>query len=175
MNIAQLQFSFDAAQDRLLFRVNGADGAEMRVWFTRRLVKLLWPNLQKTLAHRMAQDVPAATTDANAMLVGMKHQEHVAKMDFATPYREPTQMVSTAAEPLLINRMDLTPQANGITRMLLQAVSGARIDMNLNDTLMHAFCSMLQQCCTQADWDVELPMAGFATEQSTEISRHSLN
>ncbi len=49
MNIHQLQLAFDAAEDRLLFRLSTTAGEEFRVFLTRRFVKMLWPHLVRTM------------------------------------------------------------------------------------------------------------------------------
>ena len=47
MKLHQLKIDFNAEQDRLLMLVSTDDGAEVRMWITRRFVKLLWPLLVK--------------------------------------------------------------------------------------------------------------------------------
>ena len=47
MKLHQLKIDFNAEQDRLLMLVSTDDGAEVRMWLTRRFVKLLWPLLAK--------------------------------------------------------------------------------------------------------------------------------
>ena len=47
MNIHQLSVTFVNEQDRLLVRVNSTDGEELRVWFTRRLMRDLLPLLTR--------------------------------------------------------------------------------------------------------------------------------
>ena len=45
MKLRQLKIDFNPEQDRLLMQLSTSDGAEMRLWMTRRYVKLLWPVL----------------------------------------------------------------------------------------------------------------------------------
>ena len=87
MNITQLQITFNSEQDRLLFRVNGSEKTEIRAWFTRRLVRQLWPNLLQLLTQKIAQDVPTANDDARRMVLGMQHEASLSNADFSQPYR----------------------------------------------------------------------------------------
>ena len=47
MRLHQLKVDYDAEQDRLLMQVATSEGVEVRLWLTRRFVKLLWPLLVK--------------------------------------------------------------------------------------------------------------------------------
>ncbi|MDP3828570.1 MAG: hypothetical protein Q8Q74_18610, partial [Polaromonas sp.] len=50
MNIHQVSVSYVREQDRLMIRINGRDGGELRAWLTRRLALALLPVLDKTAA-----------------------------------------------------------------------------------------------------------------------------
>ena len=45
--IAQFNIQFDATEDRLQLRVLSTDDSEVRIWLTRRYVRLLLPVLQE--------------------------------------------------------------------------------------------------------------------------------
>jgi hypothetical protein len=47
MKLHQLKVDYNAEQDRLLMLIATSDGVELRMWLTRRFVKLLWPLLVK--------------------------------------------------------------------------------------------------------------------------------
>lgn len=159
MKISQVQFSFVPEQDRLLLRVQG-DGEEVRAWFTRRLVKLLWPNLMQILARKVGQQQPAASAAARGMLVEMQREELVRNMDFKTPYRDEATAFPLGKEPMLVARVDLTNLADGTTRFSMKPQTGPGVDVNMADTLLHALLELLQQACQRAEWDMELRFPG---------------
>ena len=47
MRLHQLKADFDAEQDRMLMLIAASEQVEVRMWLTRRFVKLLWPLLVK--------------------------------------------------------------------------------------------------------------------------------
>ena len=47
MRLHQLKIDFDAEQDRMLMLIAASEQIEVRMWLTRRFVKLLWPLLVK--------------------------------------------------------------------------------------------------------------------------------
>ena len=156
MHISQMQFAFVAEQDRLLFRVNGANGEEVSAWFTRRLVKLLWPNLVRVLSHRIEQDNPAVNPQARPIMLEMKREAHLQKADFSTPYREHPKSFPLGKEPFLVERVDLVNLTNRETRVSLKPHEGTGVDIQMPDNMLHAFCETLQQAAQKASWDLRL-------------------
>ena len=161
-NVAQLQMSFDAEQDRLLFRIGSAEGAELRAWFTRRLVKLLWPNLVGILGKKIALETPAATPEAQRALAGLRHEAQMREADFSQPFRSEGTQLPLGAEPMLIARVDLTLLPSKQILAALKSQHGASIDVHMNDALFHGFCKLLEQSCKHASWDMDLALPGLA-------------
>jgi hypothetical protein len=173
MNVAQLQMSFDAEQDRLLFRINGDDGSEFRAWFTRRLVKLLWPNLLTILSKKVALETPAATPQAQQAIVAMRHEAQLRSADFSQPFRSEGNRLPLGEAPMLVARVDLSLLPSAQIAIAFKSPQGASIDVNMNESLFHAFCKLLEQVCKQAAWDFELQFPGLADAPSS--APHTLN
>jgi hypothetical protein len=148
MNISQVQFAFVAEQEAV------------RAWFTRRLVKLLWPNLMRMVAKRVVDEKPAATPEARQMILGMKREAHLQQMDFSKPFRGDAASYPLGQEPLLVARVDMAAQPHGVTRMSLKRQDGHGFDLNLNEGMFDAFCQLLRQACLQAEWGIELRLPG---------------
>jgi hypothetical protein len=55
MNIHQLSVNYLQEQDRILARINTTDGAELRLWLTRRLTMGLMPLLNKIVTEQVAK------------------------------------------------------------------------------------------------------------------------
>jgi hypothetical protein len=156
MNLSQMQFAYVPEQDRLLLRMNSDCGDEVRAWFTRRLVKLLWPNLMKVMAARVGQDNPAASAEARPLLLAMQRQSTLQQADFATPYREQACAFPLGAEPILVARVELTALPNRQTRIAIKPQQGAGIDLDMPDSMLHAFCETLLKAASKADWGLAL-------------------
>ena len=56
MQVHQFSVSYVQEQDRILVRINTTAGEELRVWFTRRLMLPLWPNLNKAVADQLQRE-----------------------------------------------------------------------------------------------------------------------
>jgi hypothetical protein len=156
MNVAQINLSFDAEQDRLLFRMSGSDGSQMRAWLTRRLVKMLWPNLLEIYGRSIALQAPAASTEAQHMIADLRREEQLRTADFSQPFRAESASFPLGEAPLLVARVDLTALAGNQVRVGLKTLQGAGVDVNMNEALFHGFCKLLQQACASAQWDMEL-------------------
>jgi hypothetical protein len=175
LNITQLQIAFNAEQDRLLFRISGADGNEMRAWLARRLVKQLWPKLLQLLSHKVAQEVPAATIDARRMVLGMRHEAAVGQADFSQSYRASATQFPLGEEPFVASKLSMSALANGSYLLAMHPADGRGVELRLNDTLLHGWCRMLQKACREAEWDLVLDFPGPAPVDEKAITTRMLN
>lgn len=172
-NVAQMQMSFDAEQDRLLFRIGSSDGTELRAWLTRRLVWMLWPNLIGILDQKIALETPAASPEAQRALAGLRHEEQVRAADFSQPFRADIKSLPLGSEPMLVARVDLTLQATRQILIALKSPQGASIDIQMNDALFHGFCQLLEQTSKHAGWDIDLKLPGL--DAVINVDRRVLN
>lgn len=175
LNISQLQIQFVAEQDRLLFRMNADDGSEVRAWFTRRLVQRLWPTLIQASSHQVARAQPAATPQAQHMLLGMRHEANLQTMDFSKPFSPEPSGFPLGEEPVLVTRVDLTPQADGVIKVALKPQSGSGVEMNMTEPLFHGFCRLLQQAGAQAEWGMELKFPSAEVPSAQDGGTRVLN
>ena len=155
MNIRQVKIEFNAEQDRLLARFATSDGAELRLWLTRRCVRLLWPILIK-----MAETAPAIATqaapEARKALLGMEHEKALAQADFATPYKEGAATYPLGAEPILEARMNNSRSPEGQNVLTLLPREGQGLNLGLDYRLLHGITRLLQDAVAKAQWDLPL-------------------
>ena len=175
MNITQLQLTFNPEQDRLLFRVNGSDESEIRAWFTRRLVRQLWPNLLQMLAHKIARDVPTANDDARRMVLGMQHEASVGKADFSQPYRAEATQFPLGQVPFVASKLRMSVLPQGMYLLSMHPAQGQGVDLRLNDTLLHGLCRMLQKACKEAEWKLLLEIPGSQSIGDADVETRMLN
>ena len=86
MKLHQLKVDYDAEQDRLLMLIATSEGVELRMWLTRRFVKLLWPLLVKLAEEASPRISTQANPEARKALLGIEHQQAVQKADFSKAY-----------------------------------------------------------------------------------------
>lgn len=146
MNIRQLQVSHDNVQDRLLLRIATQANEEIRVWFTRRFLRELWPGLAGMLAAQPApQTAPAAGEPPPA--------------SFDQPFHNENPSFPLGANPLLVSEATLDAGADGLIRLTLREGRERSFNLNLNGELLQALCAMLRATGGQAKWELPLDYA----------------
>jgi hypothetical protein len=185
MNLEQFNLTYFAQEDRILFRIGFSatppetQKQEIKIIFTRRLVKLLWPTLIEALITQMRIDRPEAAL-ASHDLVQIEHQhcvEHIAANgQFAQAYDAKYRSSPLGDEALLLDSVKFHLDAKQAIGMQLITLTGTSIDLKLPIELMHGFCKLLQEAVKAAQWDLEL--TSLETELSADCNRitsHSLH
>ena len=174
MKIRQVKIEFNAEQDRLLARFATDEGDEMRLWLTRRCVRLLWPILIK-----MAETAPGiavqAAPEARKALLGMAHEKALAQADFATPYKEDAASYPLGAEPILVTRMNSSRSPDGQNVLTLLPREGQGINLGLDYKLLHGITRLLQEAVVKSEWDLPLVLPAALTAASDEGAPRVLN
>ena len=83
MHIEQIVIEFVSIEDRLLMTVH-VDGPSIRVWLTRRYVRLLRSALNDILGHQVIASRPLAV-GSNTLLAELMHEQAIANVDLSTP------------------------------------------------------------------------------------------
>src|SRR5574339_1204598 len=105
MKLHQLKVDYDAEQDRLLMLIATSEQMELRMWLTRRYVKLLWPLLVKLAEEASPRIRTQANPEARKALLGIEHQQAVQKADFSKPYDAGEAARPLGDAPLLLARI----------------------------------------------------------------------
>ena len=161
MRLHQIRVDYSSEQDRLLLRVSSDDGAELRFWLTRRLVKDLWPALitmAKTVGEARRQSNPAAR---NAV-VEFEHDKAVRQADFTTPYETQTHL-PLGPEPVLVTRLRAQPDSQGNAVIAMHPAQGQGMDLAMDPMLLHSFTRLIQAAVAKTDWDIRLELPSAAT------------
>jgi hypothetical protein len=180
MNIHQLSVNYLQEHDRILARINTTDGAELRLWLTRRLTMGLMPLLNKIVTEQVAKQEalksphisPASAADARtkALLTEFKKEESLQKSDFKTPFKDLAAQLPLGAEPLLVTEVNVTPLANGQLQMafsekLPDTPNQRSFQVALEANLIHGFVHLLEKALAASQWTQGLPIAGPAANE----------
>ena len=158
MQIHQLQISFDAAEDRLRMRLSTTTGDEIRLFLTRRFVRLLWPELMKTVEAQAAVKVP--TPAGRREVLAFEREKAIAATDFKTPFQErgqasaPPRQFPLGEAPFLATRARVQVERPGAYRLTLDPQTGRGIELGLDDRLMHSMCRLIESAARGAHWDL---------------------
>jgi hypothetical protein len=166
MNIHQLSVNYLQEQDRILLRINTTDGAELRLWFTRRLTLGLTPLLTRIVTDMVAKQealasphILAAAADAQtkAMLAEFKKEESLQKSDFTTPFKDLPAQLPLGPEPLLVTEVNMTPLSGGqlqlaFSEQLPDALRPRNFQITLEANLIHGFVHLLDKALATSQW-----------------------
>ena len=167
----QMQLTYVATEDRMLFRVNTKERQEFRFWMTRRYVAILWHTLTQLLANRAPGAVAAPAAPFSDPIVEatkqeIKHQEVVAQADFKTQYQESTYL-PLGESPVLLFSVGVKPGPQGEALLCLHPEQGQGIEMALNEQIVHSICQLILDTAAKAEWGLQLafvPGTGPAPE-----------
>ncbi len=166
MQIQQLQVSFDAREDRLLLRISTAEREEILVALTRRLIKALWPYLQKMLnGHLGGADAPKPIVPSPAPSNAAPPQD-LGAGSFAEPYQGDDLSHPLGLAPVLAMESRLQPIDGPACRISLGEIKARKVSFDCDKDLMQAFCAMIRATVDKAGWDLDLD--ALAVNESTE-------
>ncbi|GAB3480072.1 hypothetical protein [Polaromonas eurypsychrophila] len=192
MNIHQMSVSYVHEQDRLLIRINGKEGGELRAWLTRRLALALLPILSQTTSEQIKKVAAAAVTTAmpaislddqrGRLLAAFETEAALRSGDFETPYQDrqstPADPV-LGPEPLLLTEVKVTLLGSGQLRLQLfeklpgqEAVRNFQVmmDPKLSNGLLH----LLHQSLNASQW-LHLPVISPLEEVATTTEQADLS
>jgi hypothetical protein len=172
MNIHQVSVSYVQEQDRLLIRINGKEGGELRAWLTRRLALALLPVLSQSTTEQISKVAAAAVTTAlpaagagaddqrGQLLAAFETEAALRSGDFETPYQATPDAAAApllSPEPLLLTEVKVTLLGSGQLRLQLfeklpgqEAVRTFQVmmDPQLSNGLLH----LLHQSVNASQW-----------------------
>ncbi|MBE0614025.1 MAG: hypothetical protein IH604_10195 [Burkholderiales bacterium] len=157
MRLHQLKLDFLPEQDRLLLRVSTDNKIEVRLWLTRRALRLLWP-LMLQMARASPEVVLQSNPQARDALVGMQHERALRQANFADAFEETLREMPLGAEPILVARIQTSKDEQGNHVLALLPQQGQGIHLTLDNNLLHSLCRLLQNAVAKSEWDIVLEL-----------------
>jgi hypothetical protein len=175
MKLHQLKIDYNPEQDRLLMLISTIDNAEVRMWLTRRFVKLIWPLLVKLAEDASPRIRTQANPEARKALLGIEHELAMSKADFTKAYESAPRQTPLGEEPLLLARIQTSRDKNGQPAVAMHPAQGQGITLTFDSVLLHAVCRLLQAAVKKSDWDMELKLPGAEPEEEEPRQRRTIN
>jgi len=175
MRLHQIKIDYQAEEDRLLMLVSTSEGVEVRLWLTRRFVKLLWPLLVKLAEDASPRIRTQANPEARKALLGLEHEQAVSRANFAKPYEAQSRATPLGESPLLLARIQTGHDRKGQPVVALHPAEGQGVTLTFDSVLLHSVCRLLQAAVKKSDWDVELKLPGGEPRESAERAPRTIN
>ena len=175
MRLHQIKIDYVSEQDRLLMQLATSDALEVRMWMTRRFVKVLWPLLIKLAEEASPRIRTQPDPEARKALLGIEHEQAVSKANFSQPYDDSIRATPLGAEPLLLARIQTGHDPSGQPVVALHPVEGQGVTLTFDSVLLHSVCRLLQAAVTKSDWDMELKLPSLTPPPASERSARTIN
>jgi len=160
VKLHQLKVDYNAEQDRLLMLIAASEAVELRMWLTRRFVKLLWPLLVKLAEEASPRIRTQANPEARKALLGIEHQQAVQKADFSKAYEGKSRNMPLGEAPLLLGRIQTGHDRKGQPVLAMHPAEGQGVTLTLDAVLLHSVCRLLQAAVKKSGWDMDLKLPG---------------
>ena len=171
MKLHQIKIDYSAEEDRLLMQLATSEGQEVRMWMTRRFVKLLWPLLVKLAEDASPRIRTQANPEARKALLGIEHEQAVQRADFSKPYDASERAMPLGAEPLLLARIQTGHDPSGQPVVAMHPAEGQGVTLTFDSVLLHSVCRLLQAAVKKSDWDMELKLPGTEPQEQAAAER----
>ncbi len=145
--LEQLNMTYDAAEDRLLFRIGLAGNQEIIAWLTRRSSKILMQLLESIPVAGESEPV----FDDPRLAQEMAKNEISQKLDFGKNYKR-RQIVNKGAIFLVSDCRLHEINAQNVLEFV--CTNKKSIRLNMNNNILMALINLLQVSVRNADWEL---------------------
>ncbi len=161
MQVRQLSVRHITEQDRLLVRLNNAEGEEYRLWLTRRMLAVVWPHMNEVVAQANlgVSDLPQDDT-SKKLLTDFHKQAVLQQSDFATPFNPQPAALPLGEEPLLVTHTHFANATGGHMEVMFEEIlpgpatpRGFAIRLDLQ--MLVGLLRLIENAVEAADWNLE--------------------
>ena len=159
MSIKQLNATYDALEDRVLFRLTTQDDNEYRLWLTRAVVRHILILTTHATVSELKKIHPLQHVDAIAEFNQQVKQENTKFTDF-----EPAHQHPLGEEPVLVQKALIKASEKAYV-LELQMKGNQTMKIPLNEALNGQLQVVLKTISERANWNIQ-PVGD--TEQQVE-------
>lgn len=163
MSLRQLNATYVAEEDRVIFRVTTMAGEEYRLWLTRARVAEL---LELTQRVHVAQWEQAHLQSQAKAIAEFQHE--AIKMNTQFSSFEPAPRLPLGAEPVLVRRIGAEIRGEGVALELSLSHNRA-LTLKLDEKLLVKVRLLLEQIAQKAAWRLT-PQESLAPEGAPSVA-----
>lgn len=161
--ISQMQMLFVPEEDRVLFRVNSADGKQFRLWLTRRYIQLMLQALQ--IHMESDPDVSAQVSrEAKEAIQSFKQEKATQQANFEQTFREEAEQLPLGDTAVLAFRLNYRVEKE-ILHLGIEPKEGQGINLAINRDINASITRLIQTAAAQAEWGLSESAALMAAEK----------
>ncbi|MEP5763480.1 MAG: hypothetical protein ABJ308_02765 [Halieaceae bacterium] len=149
--LRQLNVSYMASEDRMLFKVSTSDDLEYRLWCTRRFTRLLLEQLQGMFAEEATADV-AVPAAAREDVTKLKHSQSITEASFQQPYSAEPLEYPLGEQGLLMTTLRHKTLPDGAIALNLCGKENKGVTLNLDENLRHQLYELFSRAAERAKW-----------------------
>lgn len=150
--ISQMQMKYEPEEDRVLFRVNSADGKQFRLWLTRRYIQLLVQSLKKHLDSD--PDISSQPTPAAKQAVqSFKQEQAIQGANFKKAFEETVEQLPLGDTAVLAYRLNYRLDKD-ILHLGIEPKEGKGVNLALNRDINVSMTRLIAAAVQQADWKI---------------------
>jgi len=155
----QLKLDYDAAEDRLVLRINTHDRTEVRLWFTRRLTKALWQGLLKVVEANPSA-LHAIDAETRESVVALQHEQAIDDDQFGHAFEDTATAFPLGETPALVDGLTIaSPEPGAPPRLIFETTDKRMVSIGLDEQILHSLMHLLALAMKQTDWDLILDFA----------------
>ena len=163
MSIKQLNATYIKQEDRILFRLNTAEGTEFRLWLTR----LISMSLLSTVRQIIQKDLERKHNPQVAQVIQEFQEEKIKKTaNFKEPYVQASKL-PLGGDPILVVGFNLAHK-EGQFAMSFKLHGGKNLNLTLPTQAIQSLISLLEQMEEKAQWHVSPSMIEDASIKSSQ-------
>lgn len=167
----QIRIDYIATEDRLRMLVSTRDGAEYRLWLTRRFTHGFWQLLMKLMtADASVQAQPEG--EARKAVLAYKHAKAVPEENFEKPYEKVAETLPLGEAPALVQGCRVGHRQSSGTRLTFQLADKREVGIGVNDHVVHSIAKLLVDVMPSTGWDLDLQADLEAAEEGRPARVH---
>lgn len=165
MHLEQLNLTYIPTEDRILLRVGLNDPSgqeekqEVQIFFTRRMLNLMWPAMMEAITAHMRLNRPE-TAFASEEILNMDHDEAIQNIaesgNFDRAYDSDNRKIVNGERPFLLNTIKFHLQKDAPLWIQFFPEQGGTVDLKLDTDLLHGFCKLLIDSERASGWGLDL-------------------
>lgn len=155
--ISQMQMSYNPEEDRILFRVNSAQGKQFRLWLTRRCVLLLMDMLKKHMDADPDVSIQA-TPEAKQAIQSFKREKAMQGANFEEKFKEEAAEIPQGDFVPLAYRLNYRLEGD-VLHLGIEPKSGQGINLTMNRDINASLTQLISAAVQKADWKLAISAA----------------